>query len=219
LTDPHIPANYGIDDVSEGKSACKKALREEFGLAEDSAPVVGMVADSAEDSGLDIVMPVVGEMLALGFQLAVVSPGDEKYEKFFTELASRRRGETGARLVDSEALTRLIYAGSDIFLMPNKTEPCGFRQMVALRYGAVPVVRETGGLRDAVRENSDQGNGFTFSAYDSGDMLSACMRARNLYHDGGGWASLVRRAMRCDNGWTAAAANYMDMYRRVIALS
>ncbi|MDR1580404.1 MAG: glycogen synthase [Synergistaceae bacterium] len=220
LTDPHIPSNYGIDDVSGGKSACKKALRREFGLAEDRAPVVGMAADFTEDRGLDIVMPVADEMLDLGFQLAVTGSGDEKCEKFFTELASRRRGEAGARLGSSEALTRLIYAGSDIFLMPNKTEPCGFRQMAALRYGAAPVVRETGGLSDTVRENSGQGNGFTFSAYDSWDMLSACLRARDLYHDGGGgWASLVRRAMRCDNGWTAAAANYMDMYRRVIALS
>ncbi|MDR1508333.1 MAG: glycogen synthase [Synergistaceae bacterium] len=221
LTDPYIPANYCVNNISEGKSACKKALREEFGLEEGPSPVIGMVSDFTEDKGLDLIMPVADEMIDLGVQLAIVGSGDGKYEKFFTELAIRRRGEAGAHIGDSEALARIIYAGSDIFLMPSRTEPCGFGQMAALRYGTVPVVRETGGLRDTVRENSDgRGNGFTFAAYDSRDMLSACLRARNLYYGGGdGWACMVLRAMRCDNGWAAAAQEYMDMYSRAAALS
>jgi starch synthase len=221
VTDPRIPVNYGIDNVLEGKSACKKALRREFGLDDGPVPIIGMVTDFTEDRGLDLIIPVADELLDSGTQLAVTGSGDEKYERFFTELASRRRGAAGARIGDSEALARVVYAGSDIFLMPSKTEPCGLGQMAALRYGTVPVVRETGGLRDTVRENTDGGgNGFTFAAYDSRDMLSACLRAENLYSGGGdGWACVVRNAMRCDNGMAAAARKYMDMYNRAEALS
>ncbi|MDR2780435.1 MAG: glycogen synthase, partial [Synergistaceae bacterium] len=167
LTDPYIPANYGINDSTEGKSACKKALREELGLAAGDAPIIGMVTDFTEDRGLDLVMAAADEMFGGGFQLVVAGSGEWKYEKFFTELAPSRRGVFGARAGDSEELARIVYAGSDIFLMPSRTEPCGFGQMAALRYGTVPVVRDTGGLRDTVRENPDGlGNGFTFAGYD-----------------------------------------------------
>jgi starch synthase len=221
MTDPYIPFNYGINNVSEGKSACKRALREEFGLDDDGAPVVGMVTDLIEDKGIDLVMAAADEMLNLGMRLVIAGSGDEKYENFFTELAGRRRGAAGARIGGSEALGRLVYAGSDIFLMPSRTEPCGVGQMAALRYGSVPVVRETGGLRDTVSENADGlGNGFTFAAYDARDMLSACLRAKNLYSGGGdAWARLVGNAMRRDNGMAAAARKYMEMYDQAITLS
>ncbi|MDR1021149.1 MAG: glycogen synthase [Synergistaceae bacterium] len=221
MTDPQIPANYGISDSTEGKSACKKALRKKLGLKEDISPIIGMVTKFTPDRGIDLIMPVADELLDSGVQLAVMGSGDEKYEDFFTELVSRRDGAVGAYIGKSDELARVIFAGSDIFLMPSQTEPCGFGQMAALRYGTVPVVRETGGLRDTVWENSGEtGNGFTFAAYDSREMLSACLRARDLYYDGkDGWAGMVRRAMRCDNGWSAAAEKYMDMYKRAMALS
>jgi starch synthase len=221
LTDPHIPANYGVDDLAEGKSACKKALREELGLTDNDAPVIGMAAQFTEDRGLDLIMAAICELLGGKMQLAIVGNGEEKYEKFFTELASSHGGEVGVFIGSSEGLGRRIYAGSDIFLMPSRTEPCGFGQMAALRYGTVPVARETGGLRDTVRDNANGlGNGFTFAAYDSRDMLSACLRALDLYCGGGdGWIRLAQRAMRCDNGFVAAADKYMDMYKRAIEIS
>jgi starch synthase len=219
LTDPHIPANYGINNFRVGKALCKKALRERLGLDDSLAPLIGMVTDFTEDSGIDLLMPVADELLRSGVQLAVTGSGDEKYEKFFSELASRRSEAVGARIGNSEELARFIYAGSDIFLMPSRIEPRGFGPMIALRYGTVPVARATGGLRDIVCENQD-GNGFTFAEYDSTDMFSACMRARNLYIDvEDGWACMIRRAMRCDNGLTAAAEKYMNMYKRIIAIS
>jgi starch synthase len=220
LTDPYISANYGINNLAEGKAACKKALREKLGLVDDRAPIIGMVTRFTEDRGLSLVMAAADELLDNRVQLVVVGSGEEKYEKFFMKLASRRGGEVGVHIGDSETLAREVYAGSDIFLMPSRTEPCGFEQMAALRYGSAPVARETGGLRDTVRDNSDgQGNGFTFAAYDSRKMLSACLRAANLYYSGDEhWACLVRRALCCNNSLAASAEKYIDMYRQAMEL-
>jgi starch synthase len=220
LTDPHIPINYGMNDLAEGKAACKRALREELGLADNCTPVIGMVTRFTEDKGLSLLSAAADELLDSGVQLAVVGSGEEKYEKFFMELSSRRREEAGVFIGNPEELARRVYAGGDIFLTPSRVEPCGFGQMAALRYGAVPVARETGGLRDTVRDNADGlGNGFTFAAYDPMSMLSACLRAKNLYYgDKDGWTLLAQRAMRCDNGLAASAEKYMDMYRRAARL-
>ncbi|MDR1934161.1 MAG: glycogen synthase [Candidatus Accumulibacter sp.] len=219
VSDPHLPANYGANDFRKGKEICKKALRKELALEDTGAPLMGMVSSFTEDSGFDLVPPVAEKLLAGGVQLAVLGRGAEKYEGFFEELASFRRGSFGFHAGFSTRLEHMVYAGSDMFLMPSQTEPCGFEQMAALRYGAIPVARETGGLRDTVHDDGGEaGNGFTFSAYDSQDMLSACLRAKAARQDDERWTELIRRAMRCDNGWLGSAEKYMRLYRQAMKL-
>jgi starch synthase len=215
LTDPQIATNYGADDAREGKALCKKALRAEFGMKSSAAPLIGVVAPFRRGRGLDLLLAAADALLDSGFQLVVAGSGDDKYEKFFSDLARRRPDAVGARIGSLREWERKIYSGSDIFLMPSKTEPCGYEQMAALRYGAAPVVRATGGLADTVRDSDeDLGNGFAFTAYDARDMLKACRRAWDAYRDEARWDALVRRAMRCDNSWATAAEKYMELYRK-----
>ena len=217
LTDPHIAANYGLDDFSEGKRACKEALREEFGLECDRAPLFAVASPFTEDRGLGLLLDAAEDLVGYGVQLVVMGYGGKEAEDFFSGLAHRRAGKAGTCIGFDRVLERQIYAGSDVFLLPSQMEPCGFEQMAALRYGAVPVARRTGGLRDTIRDNAEgTGNGFTFDAYTSRDMLGACLRAKDVYHREEAWTGLVRRAMRCDNSWSTSATRYIDMYQRTL---
>ncbi len=158
-------------------------------------------------------------LLDSGLQLAVLGSGDSEYEQFFQNLAFRRGAVAGVRIGFIPALARQIYAGADMLLMPSKSEPCGLAQMVALRYGTVPVVRETGGLKDTIHDSGDgQGNGFTFASYNAYDMQDACLRAKQGYESAEGWQVLRQRAMACDNSWNASAKEYMNMYGQVAQL-
>ena len=150
-------------------------------------------------------------------QFVVLGSGDWEYEKFFQDMQNRYPGRLCACHGFVPELSRKIYAGADIFLMPSKSEPCGLSQMIALRYGTIPIVRETGGLKDSIQDSGDGvGNGFTFHTYDSGDMDNAVRRALAGYSDKEGWNILVERAMHCDMSWGKSANEYIRMYRDML---
>lgn len=217
-TDKDIFKNYTADNV-RGKYANKTELQKLLGLPEKSdTPVMGMVTRLVSHKGLDLCKAVLDELLATtDIQLVVLGSGDYQYEEFFRGLATRYPEQVGLCLGFIPDLARKIYAGSDLFLMPSKSEPCGLSQMVALRYGTIPIVRETGGLRDSVRDSGDgEGNGFVFSSYNAHDMLHAIRRACEGYQDKEGWQILVKRAMDSDNSWGKSANEYIRMYKEVL---
>lgn len=217
-TDKDIFKNYTADNV-RGKYANKTELQKLLGLPEKSdTPVMGMVTRLVSHKGLDLCKAVLDELLATtDIQLVVLGSGDYQYEEFFRGLAARYPEQVGLCLGFVPDLARKIYAGSDLFLMPSKSEPCGLSQMVALRYGTIPIVRETGGLRDSVRDSGDgEGNGFVFSSYNAHDMLHAVRRACAGYQDKDGWQILVKRAMNSDNSWGKSANEYIRMYKEVL---
>ena len=149
-------------------------------------------------------------------QLAVLGSGDWEYESFFKELAAAFPHKVGLRIGFIPDLARKIYAGCDLFLMPSKSEPCGLSQMVALRYGTIPIVRETGGLKDTITDSGGKGNGFTFKSYDAYDMLDAIRRALAGYANKEGWQKLVERALKCDNSWGRSAREYISLYEELM---
>jgi starch synthase len=191
--DPCIAAQYDAGNFEGGKRICKERLRKTFGLRENENPLIGMVIRFESHKGLDLLIPVLDEILDTGISLAMVGYGGGFYEGLFGEFAARRAGLFAVRFGFLPDLARQVYAGCDMFLMPSKFEPCGLAQMIALRYGSIPIVRETGGLKDTVTEGKE-GNGFTFAPYHAAALRDACFRARELYQDRGKWNTLVRRA-------------------------
>ncbi|MBO5290809.1 MAG: glycogen synthase GlgA [Clostridia bacterium] len=217
-TDKDVFKNYSVDNM-RGKAVNKRELQKLLGLPEKSdTPVMGMVSRLVSHKGLDLCKAVLDELLSTtDIQLVVLGSGDYQYEEFFRGLAERYPDKVGLCLGFIPDLARKIYAGSDMFLMPSKSEPCGLSQMVALRYGSIPIVRETGGLRDSVRDSGDgEGNGFVFSSYNAHDMLHAIRRAVAGYQDKKGWPILVKRAMESDNSWGKSANEYIRMYKEVL---
>jgi starch synthase len=214
-SDAYIAVQYNADSVVDGKRACKESLRDILGLTENSDPLIGMVIRFESHKGLDLLIPVVDEILDGGMQLAIVGCGDRGYERFFGELAARRSGQFAVRFGFLPEFARQVYSGSDMFLMPSKSEPCGLAQMIALRYGTVPIVRETGGLKDTITEG-EGGNGFTFAPYHAADLRAACFRARAAYRQREPWRALVRRIMTCDNSWMEPSKKYLDMYHEAM---
>ncbi len=218
-TDPSLAAHYDKDSFPKGKPLCKEDLRREFGLAENLCPVVGMVSRMVSHKGFDLVRHVAQNLVENGMQLVILGSGEMEYEAFFQDLALRFPDMVGVRIGFIPELARKVYAGADMFLMPSKSEPCGLAQMVALRYGTVPIVRLTGGLKDTISDSGDGlGNGFTFASYNAYDMQEACLRAKTGHEDQTGWATLVRRDMECDYSWQTSAKQYLDMYKDVCAL-
>ncbi len=196
-----------------GKKKCKQALMEELGLKDPDAPVIGIVTRFVSHKGVDLIRYVFEDILKLGCQFAILGSGEKIYEDFFSEMAWRYPDQVSVTLGFRPELARKIYAGADMFLMPSQSEPCGLAQMVAMRYGTIPIVRETGGLRDSVSDDGNgDGNGFTFKTYNAHDMLDACARAKACYDDAKRWKALVKRAMKCDYSWDASADVYIKMY-------
>ena len=217
-TDKDIFKNYSAEKMT-GKATNKRELQKFFGLPEKKdTPVMGMVTRLVSHKGLDLCKAVLDELLATtDIQLVVLGSGDTEYEDFFRGLASRFPEQVGLCLGFIPDLARKIYAGTDLFLMPSKSEPCGLSQMVALRYGSIPIVRETGGLRDSVKDSGDnEGNGFTFANYNAHEMLHAIRRACEGYSDKKGWKILVKRAMESDNSWGKSANEYIIMYKEIL---
>lgn len=217
-TDKDIFKNYSAEKMT-GKATNKRELQKFFGLPEKKdTPVMGMVSRLVSHKGLDLCKAVLDELLATtDIQLVILGSGDTEYEDFFRGLASRFPEQVGLCLGFIPDLARKIYAGSDFFLMPSKSEPCGLSQMVALRYGSIPIVRETGGLRDSVKDSGDnEGNGFTFANYNAHEMLHAIRRACEGYSDKKGWKILVKRAMESDNSWGKSANEYIKMYKEIL---
>ena len=217
-TDKDIFYNYSAADYS-AKAKNKAALQELFGLpVNENTPIMGIVSRLVAHKGLDLVKRIMWELLeTTDLQLAVLGSGDWEYESFFKELAAAFPEKVGLRIGFIPDLARKIYAGCDLFLMPSKSEPCGLSQMVALRYGTVPIVRETGGLKDTITDSGDgKGNGFTFKSYDAYDMLDAIRRSLAAYADKESWNKLVQRALKCDNSWGRSAREYIKLYEELM---
>ncbi|MBR2489049.1 MAG: glycogen synthase GlgA [Clostridia bacterium] len=216
-TDPLIYKNFSADDVAP-KEYNKQKLQEELGLPQKAdVPVIGIVTRLVKHKGLDLVKHVFEDMLKADLQFAILGSGEWEFETFFHEMAEKYPDKVGLKLGFNPQLAHRIYAGADIFLMPSLSEPCGLAQMVALRYGTIPIVRETGGLNDTISDSGDgQGNGFTFKSYNAHDMLETVWRSLAGYADKEGWAVLRDRAMRCDNSWGASANAYIKLYKEII---
>ena len=219
-TDPNLVMHYNADNVKEGKAANKKALQENMGLPQrPDVPIVGIVSRLVSHKGFDLIKAIFDEFLYNNdVQVVVVGSGDWQYENYFRELSNRFPEKVAVRIGFVPSLAKKIYAGADIFLMPSKSEPCGLSQMVALRYGTVPIVRETGGLRDSITDSGDgEGNGFTFKTYNAHDMLGALQRALGAYYNHDYWDTLVKRAIQCDFSWGKSANVYIKLYKEVLA--
>lgn len=218
-TDPNIAMNYTVKNVKEGKAECKKQLQENLGLPQKAdTPVIGIVTRLVSHKGLDLIKGILDELLSTtDVQIALLGSGDWQYETFFREMADKYPDKVGIRIGFVPSLARKIYAGADLFLMPSKSEPCGLSQMVALRYGTVPIIRETGGLRDSITDSGDgEGNGFTFKTYNAHDMLGAIRRGLDAYWNKEYWDTLTERAIQCDFSWGKSANEYIKMYKQVL---
>ena len=217
-TDPEIPKRYSADDF-DGKAECKAWLKEQMGLDPGQAPLVGMVTRIAEQKGLDLVLSALPGILAEGAQLVLLGSGEPPMEEAWSEAAKRYAGQVAVRIGYEGSLARSIYAGADVFLMPSRYEPCGLGQLLSLRYGAVPVVRWTGGLADTVVEfdkTKRSGNGFGFSALDPEALLAALRRALAVYRDQPLWRQLMKRGMAEDFSWEQSAREYVTLYKKAI---
>ncbi len=214
-TDPALAANYSVNDKS-GKAVCKKAILEEFGLPDGKEPVMGIVTRLASHKGVDLIKRVFEDMVHLGYKFVILGSGEKQYEDFFREMAYRCPDRVGVKIGFIPDVAHRIYAGADMFLMPSQSEPCGLAQMVALRYGTIPIVRETGGLKDSIVDcGGPGGNGFTFKTYNAHDMLDATVRARAYYDQRMQWGKLTSHAMREDFSWARSAELYMGLYREL----
>lgn len=215
-TDKRIAANYTVDDRS-GKAVCKAKLQEELGLeVRDDRPLMVMVTRLTRQKGLDLVMYALDRILAGGVQVAVLGTGDRDYEDGLRYFQDKYPGTMAARIEFDPALSQRMYAAADMFLMPSKFEPCGLSQIIAMRYGTLPIVRETGGLKDTVipyNEFTGEGTGFSFSNFNGDEMGDAVFRAARLFWDNrDAWNQLVTQAMSQDFSWTRSADKYLDLY-------
>ncbi len=215
--DKDIPATFSKYDLS-GKAKCKAELQKELGLEVDpTAMVIGMVGRLVSHKGLDLVKSVFEDILQKPVQFAILGSGESSYEGFFRYMQERYPGKVSFVCGFIPALAKRIYAGSDVFLMPSKSEPCGLAQMIALRYGTVPIVRETGGLKDSIKDvGGIKGNGFTFQTYNAHDMLDAVDRAYVLYQKPERWRETVLNALACDFSWSRSAHAYTRLYEAVL---
>ena len=214
--DPILTANYSKKAFKKGKEACKQALCESFNINYESAPIIGIVTRLVGHKGVDLIRHEARRLLSEGFQLVILGNGEAEYEDFFNQLCSEYPGDVGVYIGFKPDLAHIVYAGADIFLMPSKSEPCGLAQMVALRYGAIPVVRETGGLADSITDSGDgTGNGFTFKTYNGDDMFDACLRAKEAYENKTYWNVLVKRALSSDFSWKKSAESYIALYNEL----
>ena len=215
-TDKRIAANYTVDDRG-GKAMCKAKLQEELGLeVRDDRPLMVMVTRLTRQKGLDLVMYALDRILAGGVQVAVLGTGDRDYEDGLRYFQDKYPGTMAARIEFDPALSQRMYAAADMFLMPSKFEPCGLSQIIAMRYGTLPIVRETGGLKDTVipyNEFTGEGTGFSFSNFNGDEMGDAVFRAARLFWDNrDAWNQLVTQAMSQDFSWTRSADKYLDLY-------
>ena len=217
-TDDILAQKYSAKDV-DGKAKCKKQLQEMCGLSEKpTVPVISMISRLASHKGFDLVKYILPEILAFDVQFVLLGTGEHELEEYFKQIEAQYPDKVKIFLEFNKDLSKKIYAGSDIFLMPSKSEPCGLSQMIASRYGAVPVVRETGGLYDTIKPYNaytGAGNGFTFANYNAHEMKDAVIRAVELYKDDEKWASLVKKVMETDFSWNVSAKKYLELYNEI----
>ena len=219
-TDPHIPVRFDASNVLVKKPLAKEALQRELGLTVNrEIPVVGMITRLVEAKGLDLVMHIMDELMEEQVQLVVVGTGDEEYANALRELAWQHPGSVSVNILFNEGLARRVYAGADMFIMPSRYEACGLSQMIAMRYGTVPVVRETGGLKDSVinfdKYNTPEGNGFSFANFNAHELLFTIKRGLTCFAEKPLWEKIVYNAMHSDNSWNRSAQAYADLYAKV----
>ncbi|MBO4926785.1 MAG: glycogen synthase GlgA [Clostridiales bacterium] len=222
--DPMIPAKYSIKTYEEGKAQNKKSVQEQLGLeVNPGAPLCTMISRLVDQKGLDLLLRVVEEMLFDGMQIVVLGTGDAYYERALADIASRNPGKMCACISFDNGLAHTLYAGSDIFLMPSLFEPCGLSQLVAMTYGTIPIVRETGGLRDTVipyNEFTGEGNGFSFANINAHEFLFVTKYACDLYrHNKPVWNKLIEEGMKADYSWKKSAEEYAGLYSFITGIS
>ena len=223
-TDTRIPAKYSIKDYEEGKAVNKKSIQEQLGLeVNPGAPLCTMISRLVDQKGLDLLLRVVEEMLYDGMQIVVLGTGDAYYERSLADIAARNQGKMCACISFDNNLAHTLYAGSDIFLMPSLFEPCGLSQLIAMTYGTIPIVRETGGLRDTVipyNEFTGEGNGFSFANINAHEFLFVTKYACDLYrHNKPVWNKLIEEGMKADYSWKNSAAEYAGLYSFITGIS
>lgn len=215
--DPAIFATYSATNV-KNKAKNKAGLQKQVNLpARADVPVFGIVSRLVNHKGFDLVKCVFEELLKADLQFVILGSGEWEFETFFYEMSQKYPDKVAFWVGFIPDMAHKIYAGADAFLMPSKSEPCGLSQMIALRYGTIPIVRQTGGLNDTITDSGDgEGNGFTFASYNAHDMENAVWRALAGYADKDGWNILVKRAMECDNSWNNSAGAYIKLYKEIL---
>jgi starch synthase len=217
--DVALATRYGSDDL-RGKASCKAALQRELGLpVRAGQPLIAMISRLTEQKGLELISQSAEALAGLELQLVFLGTGDTRYEQTLRELSRRYPSKVAVRIGHDEPLAHRVLAGADVFLMPSRFEPCGLTQMYAMRYGAAPIVRATGGLDDTVVDFDAQtrtGSGFKFDEFDAGALTRAVKRALSAYRQKDAWNDLTRRIMKLDFGWAQSARRYVDLYRKLL---
>jgi starch synthase len=218
--DPHLIANYDLKDIS-GKKECKKDLLKEFNLPPslENAPLLGMISRLADQKGFDLLAEILEELFTLDIGFVLLGTGEQKYHDLFSQIARKYPQKAGIRITYDDRLAHKIEAGSDLFLMPSKYEPCGLNQIYSLKYGTIPVVRATGGLDDTIVNYSPttrKGNGFKFTRYDAKEFLDQIRVAMGFYSQPEHWKQLLRNAMTADFSWQRSATAYLQLYRKAL---
>lgn len=217
-TDQRLFAQYDVENL-DGKAVNKQMLQKALGLEErKDVPLIGIVSRLVDQKGFDLIAHVLDELLELDIQLVVLGAGEYKYEEMFRYAAAHHHGKVSVNLKYDGVLAQRIYAGADMFLMPSLFEPCGLSQLFSLRYGTVPIVRETGGLNDTVKsfnEMTGAGDGFTFSSYNAHEMLFAVKRAIQYFHKKEIWEKIIKNGMTQDFSWKRSAEEYINLYMRL----
>ncbi|MBR2634294.1 MAG: glycogen synthase [Clostridia bacterium] len=222
--DKSIPCSYGASDVSKGKKACKEELQKRLGLAVSAdTPLVGLISRLVSHKGFDLLCAAAEDLLREDVQIVLLGTGEERFEAFFRELACRAPERVSANLLFSREFASCIYAASDLFLMPSYSEPCGLSQLIAMRFGSVPIVHATGGLKDTVLPYSDvtgEGVGFSFDAYETNSMMGCLKNALSLYRGNkDAWNRIVQNGMTADVSWNRSAERYRKLFSRLISPS
>lgn len=219
-TDKNIYFNYDINDFSEKKKLNKDALLKEFGLDTEDVPLFGLVSRLVDQKGIDLLMPIIEDVINYSnAKFILMGSGDAYYENFFKEMENKYPKRFKCFIGYSDPIAQKIYAGSDVFLMPSKFEPCGLGQMIAMRYGTLPLVRETGGLKDTVEpynKYTGEGTGFSFKNFNPIEIKDIMFFAINTYNNNkGAWNNLIKQAMSRDYSWSNSASKYLDIYKKI----
>ncbi len=220
-TDKNIYFNYSIQNVATGKKKNKKELLKEFGLSQEDVPLFGLVSRLVDQKGIELLMPIIEDTIQYSnAKFILMGSGDSYYENFFRSMEAKYPDRFKCYIGYSDPIAQKIYAGADIFLMPSKFEPCGLGQMIAMRYGTLPLVRETGGLRDTVQpynQYTNEGTGFSFSNFNPIELKDVMFIAINTYNDNkNAWQKLVHQAMERDYSWASSAEKYLGLYKKIM---
>ena len=218
--DKFIFKNYSAENIDD-KYVNKEMLRNEVGLKQDkNAPLIGLISRLADQKGFDLIAAVINDVLKMGAQIIILGTGEERYHELLKKLAKKYPKATSINLRFDNTLACKIYAGCDMFLMPSRYEPCGLGQLISLKYGTIPIVRQTGGLKDTVQEFSPKtkkGNGFVFGPYEAKEFMKCIKRALAVYQDKPSWRSLVLKATAYDFSWEESAAKYIELYKKALS--